>query len=101
MVHRDLLLGTKASKLSLRSVADLILRCAVSAPRQMAHIVALILSLCHLSLGLEAPSIRYLKVCLLVINHIFAEVEVEQTALLTVNRSFALQLIALTLESRL
>ena len=98
-----LLLGTKAPKLCLRSIAsDLLLRGAVRAPRHPTHIVvALILSFSHLSLGLEAIGIRDLEVCLLVINHIFAEVEVEQTALLTVNRGFALQLVAFTLESRL
>ena len=50
---------------------------------------------------MEAIGIRDLEVCLLVINHILAEVEIEQTALLTVNRCFALQLVAFTLESRL
>lgn len=70
------------------------------------EIVQTALTLSHLSVRLmvgttlsTSSRIRDLKVRLLVINHIFTEVKVEQSAFLAVNYGLALQFVTFSFKS--
>ena len=54
-----------------------------------------------LSLRLVGNRVGYREVCPLVVDHIFAVVQVKQVALLSVNNGFFVQLVAFALKPRL